>query len=352
MTTRSAIFLGIMIAIAAAALVAFAAFLVVKASRNARAAPAAGAAPGTPASSTAAPSTTAPGTAAPSIAAPAAVRLLGLLALLAAVLVLDWTFLDGGTAYALMLYVVYPAAFATALVLLFDKATRSWSHKSSLAGTREWFFCDTIAFLLLLAYLNLWMSGAGAKYVAFFWDVLGLLLAFGVFWLIDRKFTRYRFLVAYGYLVLLPILLLIWTAVQDVPARLGADQRLAQALELAAAKQEEAAREREAGAPKPAAPESPALREGEKAAGAGGGGQDAAAAKEPSGQAESATVREPPPWSWWKTIWPFFAWAAAFFVLETIGLIAFEESDRSLVLLLKDVAFVAGYAVLLLIAAR
>ena len=35
--------------------------------------------------------------------------------------------------------------------------------------------------------------------------------------MLDRKRTRYRFLFAYGYVIALPILLLIWRTVQEVP---------------------------------------------------------------------------------------------------------------------------------------
>jgi hypothetical protein len=45
---------------------------------------------------------------------------------------------------------------------------------------------------------------------------LNLVLFFFVFWLVDRKVTRYRFLVAYGYFVLAPVLLYIWQLVHTV----------------------------------------------------------------------------------------------------------------------------------------
>lgn len=329
MDTRSIVFLVIMIALGAAALLAFIVFLIVNLQRRARDAEAQAPAAGPEA--------------APAQVVPPAVRLLGLLALLIAFLILDWTFLDGATAYALMAYLVYPAALATALVLLFDKATRSWSYKGAMAGVREWLFCDTIVFLLVLAYLNLWMSGVGEAYGSLFWDLLGLLLTFLVFWLLDRKVTRYRFLVAYGYLALLPILLLMWAAVQDVPAGLRIDQRPRPAVEELAS------------TPQPAAPEDEetfAPKATEQSAGSQPANEEEQGAPaEESAPEEAAVVEAPEPDSWWKTIWPFFAWAAAFFVLEIIGLIAIEDSDRSLVLLLKDVAFVVGYVGLLLVAA-
>ncbi len=45
-----------------------------------------------------------------------------------------------------------------------------------------------------------------------------MVLFFAAFWLIDRTASRSRFLVGYGYLVVLPILLLIWDTVQGVAA--------------------------------------------------------------------------------------------------------------------------------------
>ena len=275
--------------------------------------------------------------------------------MLLAFLILDWTFLDNSTGYAAMVYLVYPAALATALVLLFDKATRSWSYKSGMAALREWLFCDTIVFLLLLAFLNLWMSGAGETYSSLFWDASGLALLFFVFWLLDRKHTRYRFLVTYGYLIVLPMLLLVWATVQDVPARIGVNERPAPV----SAPEAEAASEAPSDSVTAAAPRQtdpsdvPEWARSEADAAPAAEPAPAEAAPEEQAAAQtSAAVSAPPAVSWWKSIWPFFAWAATFFVLELIGLIALEESDNSLALLLKDVVFVAGYMVLLLVAAR
>ncbi len=149
---------------------------------------------------------------------PSALRLLGLLGLALAFLLLNWIYLPPSDQYTLVLYLVYPATMAVALVLLLDKASRAWSAKGAAETVREWLFCDALAFLLFLGFLNLYQSQAGDKYDAMFWDFLGLVLFFLVFWLVDRKLTRYRFLVAYAYLVALPILLLIWQAVQEVKA--------------------------------------------------------------------------------------------------------------------------------------
>jgi hypothetical protein len=120
-----------------------------------------------------------------------------------------------------MLQLIYPASLAVALVLLFDKATRSWSPKSHWAGLREWLYCDAITFLLVLGFIHLMRSGSSDNYTTLLWDILYIVLFFFVFWLLDRKLTRYRFLIAQGYLVVLPLLLLIWRASQLVPAAEG-----------------------------------------------------------------------------------------------------------------------------------
>ena len=119
-----------------------------------------------------------------------------------------------------MLQLIYPASLAVVLVLLFDKATRGWSPKSSRAGLREWLYCDMLAFLLLLGFVNLLRSD-DAGYATLLWDTLHIVLVFFLFWLLDRKLTRYRFLVALGYLTLLPLLLLWRTTQPEVPAGAG-----------------------------------------------------------------------------------------------------------------------------------
>jgi hypothetical protein len=168
------------------------------------------------------PALQAPGEAAQGIATPSASRLLGIVLPAVAFLVLNWTYLDRATQHAVMVQLVYPAAMALALVLLFDKATRAWSVKSGAEHIREWLHCDSIAFLLLLGFVNL-RSADPAAYGALFWDVLALALALLAFWLVDRKASRFRFLLSYAYFVLLPLLLLIWQAVQgiEVPAELS-----------------------------------------------------------------------------------------------------------------------------------
>jgi hypothetical protein len=147
---------------------------------------------------------------------PAAARLLGLLGLALVFLLLNWIYLPHEQQYALMLHLVYPASLGVALVLLFDKASRSWQVKTTAETVREWLFCDAIVFLLVLGFLNLLQSPAESDYASLFWDFLYLALFFLTFWILDRKVTRYRFLVVHGYLIALPILLLIWRAMQKV----------------------------------------------------------------------------------------------------------------------------------------
>ena len=147
---------------------------------------------------------------------PAGTRLLGLLVLVVAFLVLNWVYLDTIGQYRLMVGLVYPAVLGVALVLLFDKATRAWSIKAKGEPFREWVFCDAAVFLIFLGFLNLIQFAVAESYNALFWDLLNLVLFFFVFWLVDRKVTRYRFLVAYGYFMLAPVLLYIWQLVHTV----------------------------------------------------------------------------------------------------------------------------------------
>lgn len=149
---------------------------------------------------------------------PGAARFLGLLLLMAALLLLAWVYVPKPQQFLLMANLIYPATVGVALMLLFDKATRAWNVKSPAENAREWLVCDGIVFLAVLGYLNLVLANPGQKYNVFFWDLLYLTLFFFVFWLLDRKTTRYRFLVANGYLVLVPILLLIWRTVLEIPA--------------------------------------------------------------------------------------------------------------------------------------
>ncbi len=151
-----------------------------------------------------------------SVETPAGTRLIGLLVLVVAFLVLNWVYVDTNGQYRLMVGLVYPAVLGVALVLLFDKATRAWSIKAEGEPFREWIFCDAAVFLIFLGFLNLIQFGVAESYNVLFWDLLNLVLFFFVFWLVDRKVTRYRFLVAYGYFVLAPVLLYIWQLVHAV----------------------------------------------------------------------------------------------------------------------------------------
>ena len=152
-----------------------------------------------------------------------AARLLGLLFLLVAYLILNWTALDPGRQYFLMSTLIYPATITIALVMLFDKITRGRSIKAGAESFREWIFCDAIVFLLVLSLLNLHQLEAAAEtYRALFWDVVQVALCLFLFWLIDRTRARLRFLVGYIYITGLPVLLLIWRSVQELPMP-GAD---------------------------------------------------------------------------------------------------------------------------------
>ena len=147
---------------------------------------------------------------------PAGSRLIGLLVLAIAFLVLNWVYVDAVGQYRLMTSLIYPAVLGVALVLLFDKATRAWSIKAKGEPFREWVFCDAAVFLIFLGFLNLIQFAVAESYNALFWDLLNLVLFFFVFWLVDRKVTRYRFLVAYAYFVLAPVLLYVWQLVHTV----------------------------------------------------------------------------------------------------------------------------------------
>lgn len=153
--------------------------------------------------------------------APSPLRLLGLLGLVLAVLLLCWIALSPLEQYGLIAQLVYPASLAVALVLLFDKATRMWATKGGAETVREWLFCDLLVFLLVLAFLHLRSVAKAEAYASSFWDILNVVLFFAAFWLIDRTAARSRFLVGYGYLTVLPLLLLVWDAVQGIAAPLS-----------------------------------------------------------------------------------------------------------------------------------
>ena len=157
-----------------------------------------------------------PATAAVPAASP--LRRLGLIALVVAIVLLCWIALPHADQYGLLAQLVYPASVGLALVLVFDKATRTWGTKRGAETFREWLLCDLFAFLLVLAFLNLRSVGKPDAYAASFWDILNLVLWFAAFWSVDRGAARGRFLVGYGYLVIAPLLLLIWQAVTGAAA--------------------------------------------------------------------------------------------------------------------------------------
>ncbi len=150
---------------------------------------------------------------APARHSPARLRVIGLLAIPVAILILGWTALSHDRQYAVLAGLVYPAAFAVAVVLLFDKATRAWSQKGAAESFREWLFCDGIVFLLVLAHLNLIAFAPAAAYRALIVDMIVVAGFVLVFLAVDRSRARLRFLLAYLYLIALPILLIIWQMV-------------------------------------------------------------------------------------------------------------------------------------------
>jgi len=205
---RTITFAAVMVALAVIGLVVSLVYALVQSSRTAapiRSAKAAVTAAAPAASAAAAPP------------APSPLRILGLLALVVAVLLLCWIALAPAAQYGLMTQLIYPASLGVTLVLLFDKATRTWSVKPAAESVREWLLCDLLTFLLVLAFLNL-RSVAKPEGYGSFWDFLAVVLFFIAFWVIDRTAARGRFLIGYGYLVVLPLLLLIWQTAMGVAA--------------------------------------------------------------------------------------------------------------------------------------
>jgi len=150
------------------------------------------------------------------VPAPSPLRIFGLLLLVVAIILLCWIALPSAQQYGLILQLIYPATLGLSLVLLFDKATRTWGTKGSAETFREWLFCDLLVFLLVLAFLHLRGIANPEAYTVSFWDLLSVVLFFAAFWIVDRTAVRGRFLFAYGYLVVLPVLLLIWDSVLGV----------------------------------------------------------------------------------------------------------------------------------------
>ena len=205
--TRSNLFLGVMLAVAALALVFLVAFLLAR----------------LPASGAAIPASESGGVPAGTVRDPAASRLVGLLLVAVGFLLLGWVGLGPAARADLMVQVLYPATVAVAIVLLFDKATRSWTPKTRSEGFREWLLCDVILITLVLGFLNLKQLEARDAYGGFLWDMVHIAAFFLVFWCLDRTSMRGRFLVGFGYLVLLPLLLVLWRWVQEIeaPADIG-----------------------------------------------------------------------------------------------------------------------------------
>lgn len=210
---RSVVFLTVMAIAGILGLIGFLVFAIVRLPRQSRAV--------SVEVSDATAATTTDAGALPATATPSGARLLGLLVLAVAFLLLNWIYVTAPQQYTLMLQLVYPASLAVALVLLFDKATRAWSVKTGGETVREWLFCDGLVFLLILGYLNLTQAAAPESYAALELDLLFIVLFFVVFWLLDRALTRYRFLLAYAFMILLPIILLIWRLVQSAAAPEG-----------------------------------------------------------------------------------------------------------------------------------
>ena len=199
---RSNLFLGVMLAAAALALLFLAAFLLAR----------------LPAAGTAPPASEAGAVQAATVRDPAGSRLVGLLLLAIGIVLVGWVYLDPASRADLMARVLYPATIAVGIVLLFDKATRSWTPKTPAEGFREWLLCDLILIALVLGFLNLEQLEGRDAYGGFFWDMVHIAAFFLVFWCIDRTSMRGRFLVGFGYLTLLPLLLVLWRWVQEIEA--------------------------------------------------------------------------------------------------------------------------------------
>jgi hypothetical protein len=208
--SRATAFAAVMVGLAVIGLVVSLIYALVQSSQ--REAPARRGAAAT--SNAAAAEPAAPAAAAPP--SPSPLRILGLLSLVVAILLLCWIALVPATQYALMTQLIYPASLGVALVLLFDKATRTWGLKPGAESAREWILGDLLMFLLVLAFLNLRSIPKPDAYSGSFWDLLNIVLFFIAFWAIDRTAMRGRFLLAYGYLVVLPLLLLIWQTMLGV----------------------------------------------------------------------------------------------------------------------------------------
>jgi hypothetical protein len=207
---RAIVFAAVMVALAVVGLVVSLIYALVQSSREeaparkgGAATPGAGAEAAAPANAAALPS-------------PSPLRIFGLLLPVVAILLLCWIALAPATQFALISQLIYPASLGVALVLLFDKATRTWSLKPGVESLREWLLCDLLMFVLVLAFLNLRTAPKPEAYSGSFWDLLNIVLFFIAFWAIDRTALRGRFVLGYGYLVVLPLLWLIWQSILGV----------------------------------------------------------------------------------------------------------------------------------------
>ena len=204
--TRTIVFAAVMVGLGVVGLVVSFAYIVVQAARRSAAVkPIEAAAQAPPASAGVSP-------------APSPLRVLGLLALAVALVLLCWIGLSAAEQYRLIAQLIYPASLGVALVLLFNKATRTWDVKTGAETAREWLLCDLLVFLLVLAFLNLRGVAKPQSYTGSFWDILNVALFFIAFWVVDRTAVRGRFLLGYGYLIVAPLLLLIWATFQGVAA--------------------------------------------------------------------------------------------------------------------------------------
>jgi hypothetical protein len=210
--SRATAFAAVMVALAVIGLIVSLIYALVQSSQREASTRRGGAA--TSAAATTEPAASAAAGAAPP--SPSPLRILGLLLLVVAILLLCWIALAPATQYALMTQLIYPASLGVALVLLFDKATRTWGLKPAAESAREWLLGDLLMFLLVLAFLNLRSVPKPDAYSGSFWDLLNIVLFFIAFWAMDRTAMRGRFLLGYGYLVVLPILLLIWQSILGV----------------------------------------------------------------------------------------------------------------------------------------
>ncbi|MEM7424280.1 MAG: hypothetical protein AAF334_11210, partial [Pseudomonadota bacterium] len=86
---------------------------------------------------------------------PSATRLIGILGFAVCFLVLNWSHVSPEQRHVQMVNLIYPAGLIVALVMLFDKASRSWDIKPLVETLREWLYANALLVLYLVAYLNL-----------------------------------------------------------------------------------------------------------------------------------------------------------------------------------------------------